>query len=236
MSWHIICPITGLNETVDEFPFYVGRYPGPTGNCAVIDDLCVSRQQFKLEKKLTSVRYVNLSDTNPGELDGTFVEKEIKLAPFQSHILKLGEIVIGIGTDYAQTRKAALDNSPDLYMITNRDGGESGPLTGEQLVEGCEKGYFTPMTKIRTLQHPGNVMNMADVVDFEMSAPPNSASQTELPRAVTAEESKAELGESFMCPYCRTVSALEDVLSVSVSPGLLGDSVLGYGKQDRFLQ
>ncbi|MBR4653306.1 MAG: hypothetical protein IKO72_08090 [Kiritimatiellae bacterium] len=235
MSWHVICPITGLDETVDEFPFYVGRHPGPTGNCAVIDDPCISRQQFKLEKKLTGVRYVNLSDTNPGELDGVIIPVEIKLAPFQSHILKLGEIVIGLGTDYTQTRKAALDNSPDLYMVTKRDGGESGPFTGEQIVEGCEKGYFTPMTKVRTLQNPGTVMNMADVVDFDMPEPSNPASQTESSRTVTAEETKAELGESFMCPYCRTVSALEDVLSVSVSPGLLGDPVLGPGEQSRFL-
>ena len=237
MAWHVICLMPSLNETVDEFPFYVGREGGPTPNCVIIDDVHVSRQQFALEKKLTGIYYVNRSSENPGELDGEIVTKEKKLSPFQVHILKLDDITIALGTDYAKTSQAAAAHSVDLYMVM-ANGNEIGPLTADQVVDGCEKGYFTRATKIRTLQKPMQVMNMDEVVDFEDDVADASAVAIESSakaRAITAEEAKAELGESFMCPYCRTVSALEDVLSVSVSPGLMGDPVLGEGEQSRFL-
>lgn len=237
MSWHIICLMPSLNETVDEFPFHFGRLPGPTPNCVVMDDPTVSRSQFTLEKKLSGVFYVNHSGENAGELDGKIVLGEAKLSPFQTHILKLGDITIAMGTDYAKTSQAAAAYSVDLYMVTV-NGNEIGPLTSDQVIDGCEKGYFSRTTKVRTLQNPGQVKNMEDVVDFEedeVDAVASTSESAEHSRAVTAEEAKAELGESFMCPYCRTVSALEDVLSVSVSPGLMGDPVLGEGEQARFL-
>ena len=55
MSWHIVCLMPNINETVNEFPFYVGRLPVPTANCVAIDDPTVSRQQFSLEKRLREV-------------------------------------------------------------------------------------------------------------------------------------------------------------------------------------
>ena len=239
MSWHIICLMPSLNETVDEFPFHFGRLPGPTPNCVVMDDPIVSRSQFTLEKRLGGIYYVNHSEENAGELDGKIIQKELKLSPFQTHILKLGDITIALGTDYAKTSQAAVAYSVELYMVTANDGNEIGPLTGDQLIEGCEKGYFSRTTQLRTLQNPGKVLRMDGVVDFEEDEGLGGTS-TPLPSAtpahiVTAEETKAELGESFMCPYCRTVSYLEDVLSVSVSPGLMGDPVLGPGEQARFL-
>ncbi len=48
-------------------------------------------------------------------------------------------------------------------------------------------------------------------------------------------EGQAELNESFACPYCRAVSDLGDMMSVSVSPTLLGDPVLGMNEARRFL-
>ena len=54
-------------------------------------------------------------------------------------------------------------------------------------------------------------------------------------RAMTAEEEGAVLGESFVCPYCRTVSKLGEVMAVAVSSELMGDSVLGEYEARRFL-
>ena len=50
-----------------------------------------------------------------------------------------------------------------------------------------------------------------------------------------SEEVDPVAGESFRCPFCRTVTPLEDVLSVSVSPTLLGDPILGELEHKRFL-
>ena len=237
MSWHVVCLMPNINETVDEFPFYVGRLPGPTANCVVIDDPTVSRQQFSLEKRLRGVYYVNRSAENAAELDGEVVQRDKRLDPSQLHVVKMDDIVVVMGTDPEKVAHAALTYSAELYMVTV-NGNEIGPLTAEQLVEGCEKGYFRRETMVRTLQNPQQLMNMENIVDFEdegsdvVNVPGETPVQA---RAETAEEVQAELGESFMCPYCRTVSALEDVLSVSVSPGLLGDPVLGEGEQIRFL-
>ena len=165
MSWHIICLMPSLNETVDEFPFHFGRLPGPTPNCVVMDDPTISRSQFTLEKKLSGDFYINRSGENAGELDGKIVLGEAKLSPFQTHILKLGDITIAMGTDYAKTSQAAAAYSVDLYMVTV-NGNEIGPLTADQVIDGCEKGYFSRTTKVRTLQNPGQVMSMEDVVDF----------------------------------------------------------------------
>ncbi len=236
MSWHVISQMPSLNVEVTEFPFHVGRFAGPTPNCAIIDDPTISRSQFSLEKRFTGIWYVNHSSENAGELDGNIATKEVKLSPFKVHVLKLGDITIAMGTDYAAVSRASVMHAVELYMVMV-NGNEIGPLTADQLIEGCEKKYFTRKTQLRTLKNPSRMMNMEDVVDFEdetsLSQPP--ASTVTPARAITAEEAKVELGESFMCPYCRTVSAIEDVLAVSVSPGLMGDPVLGEGEQMRFL-
>ena len=237
VSWYIICLNPIINETVDEFPFYVGRLAGPTPNCVIIDEPTVSRRQFSLEKRFGGMYYVNHSEENAGELDGAIITKEKKLSPSQTHVLKLGDITIAMGTDYAKTSQAAATYCVELYMVMAY-GKEIGPLTADQLVDGCEKGYFMRTTKIRTLKRPERMMNMDEVVDFEdnmVDAADIAIESSEKVRAITAEETNAELGESFMCPYCRTVSALEDLLSVSVSPSLMGDPVLGESEQSRFL-
>lgn len=54
-------------------------------------------------------------------------------------------------------------------------------------------------------------------------------------RAVTAEERDARAGESFRCPYCRTIVPIDNVYSVSTSASLMGDDVLGENEQQRFL-
>ena len=59
--------------------------------------------------------------------------------------------------------------------------------------------------------------------------------RTMTPNFRTAEEGQAQLDESFACPYCRAVSDLGDMMSVSVSPVLIGDGVLGPNEARRFL-
>ncbi len=59
--------------------------------------------------------------------------------------------------------------------------------------------------------------------------------RTMIPNFRTAEEGQTQLNESFACPYCRAVSDLGDMMSVSVSPVLMGDAVLGPNEARRFL-
>ena len=233
MMWHIVCLNPELKVSVNEFPFHVGRVAGPTSNCAIIEDPVISQRQFLLERRLSGIWYVNQSETNPASIDGQIVNQQ-KLTPDSAHVLQIGDIVIAIGTNDTAVYEAAVAHSQELFYVTH-DEREIGPLTSEQLVEGCEKGYFQPTTTVRSTYQPGSQFQMSDFIDFTQDAqrPPEPASPHE--RVVTSEEILPELGESFKCPYCRTVSNLADVLSVSVSPGLLGDPVLGDGEQSRFL-
>ena len=167
MVWHIICLNPSLNETIDEFPFYFGRLPGPTSNCVVMEDPTISRSQFTLEERLDGIYYVNHSVENAGELDGRIVQGEEKLSSFQVYVLKLGDITITLGTNYAKTLQAALKHSAELYMVNAGGGKEIGPLTGAQLIEGYRKNYFSLTTRLRALHNPNYIVTMQEVIDFE---------------------------------------------------------------------
>lgn len=125
-----------------------------------------------------------------------------------------------------------------------------GPLTENMVFDRCDLGEFGPQDEIWQVSNPNHVMLLSDIIDFSEDAATESATQPSRGvvhgvvnatagghhgRSVAAEERRAELGESFTCPYCRTVSDIADVLAVSVSPALIGDSVLGAGEQQRFL-
>lgn len=226
-----IYPVTSVK--IDKFPFYVGRAPG---NNLLLSDLTVSREQFVLEVHTGDVFYKNLSQTSPGELDGVSVVGERKLESGVTHVVHVGSCFLVIGTNADAVSQKSMQLASERYIV-NHNGEEYGPMKEAELLEYCESGTFGPTTKVRCLANPDSVMEMSELVDFGTfdAEPIVSAPVVEKKRMVAAEEAQAELGESFMCPYCRTVSLLEDVLSVSTSPALLGDPVLGEGEQRRFL-
>ena len=260
MEWYCICLNPKVVSKIQSFPFTVGRVPGPTQSCAVVEDPHISQQQFTLQRFLNKLYYVNQSQTNPAEVNGGLILKSKELEAGQTYIVKVGEVVIGLGTDWDATFQAVADASVELYMV-EQDGNSYGPMTEDLLLQQCESHLFRPDSKVWTMREPDSVQILSDLVDFEetpaepspgshpssfagsggvqefsgVATPPPASSSGERKHVVSAEEECAVLGESFMCPFCRTVSALEDVLSVSVSPSLLGDPVLGEGEQRRFL-
>ncbi len=239
MAWYVVCLRPSIQSKVERFPFCVGRDKEVSPSCVVIDSPYVSRVQFSLEKVLGNVFYVNKSAENPGELDGSCVTGNKRLSTSKPHIVRFGDnVVMGFGTDYSSTYAAVFANTPELYYVQT-DGKDEGPFTGEELVEECESGRFARVDIVKEIHHPENLMRMDEIVDYGDEESGDSLSvpvdRPAVKRQFTAEESVAVPGESFMCPYCRTISYMEDVLSVSVSPGLMGDSVLGEGEQKRFL-
>lgn len=125
----------------------------------------------------------------------------------------------------------------EMYKVRH-NGKVIGPLTENMVFERCDIGEFGPQDEIWQISNPNHVMLLSAIIDFSGEASPAESAGAQgghHGRSVAAEERRAELGESFMCPYCRTVSDIADVLAVSVSPGLVGDSVLGHGEQQRFL-
>lgn len=236
MKWYIVSVCPNVNVTVDKFPFYVGRDPDNKENGLVLGNQTVSRNQFLLESRLRGVFYKNLSKGSPAQLDGVIISDEHKLEPGVPHVVNMGYIYVVIGSDRNSVNQMSLQIASERYMV-NLNGEEYGPMSEEEILSYCENGTFLPTTKIWCLASPANIMEMSELIDFGSvetdPVMPNSVGEKK--RSVVAEEIQAELGESFMCPYCRTVSDIADVLSVSTSPTLLGDPVLGEGEQSRFL-
>ena len=236
MDWFIISIYPEACTKIDTFPFYVGRQPEQQENCLILLNQTVSREQFVLESRLRGVFYKNLSGSSPAQLDGVVSDGECKLDPNITHVIHMGDVSAVVGTDFEAVKQMAAQLASERYLV-NHNGEEYGPMKEAELLEYCENGTFKPTTKVWCLADPSNVMEMSELIDFGSpdADPIASVPAVEKKRTVVAEEAQAELGESFMCPYCRTVSLLEDVLSVSTSPSLLGDPVLGEGEQRRFL-
>lgn len=148
----------------------------------------------------------------------------------------------------------------ETYMLWTGDA-QYGPYRMDEIERFCVDGCVNAETLFWNVRTPSDVKRLGEIFRFEpaevempavepqpevavepapsaLSAPsvaPQVASAPVVQKRVTIEEAEPEPGESLACPYCRTVSDLSDLLSVSVSPGLLGDSVLGDDEQRRFL-
>lgn len=233
MDWYLVCFAPKKAFKIASFPCNVGRSPGGT-SAVKFDDPTMSRVQFSLNLLLGQVYYVNKSDDNPATLDGEVVVGKTRLSA-GVHVIVAGGTAIGVGTDYDALCAAVSEATVEHYMA--RVGGrELGPWTADQLVSACENGVLGRDSKVWYAHDPATVYAASDLVDFgpepEAVAVGEQVSER---RFVTVDQGAVvELGENFKCPYCRTVSDIGDVLSVSVSPKLLGDAVLGDGEQSRF--
>lgn len=236
MEWCLAVVHPRQNAKISKFPYYVGRDPAHAGDGMVISDQTVSRTQFVLESRLRGLFYKNLSQSSPAELDGVVVAGDQKLAQGSPHVVRMGDVTLVMGSDARAVDQMASQIASECYIV-NHNGDDYGPMKETELLDYCENGTFKPTSKVWCVADPSHVMEMSDLIDFgsEGDAPIASVPSGEKKRAVVADEAQAEVGESFMCPYCRTVSDLADVLSVSTSPTLLGDPVLGEGEQRRFL-
>lgn len=233
MDWYFVCLAPKKALKIKVFPCNVGR--SPMGLSSVkFDDPSMSRVQFTLNSLMGQVYYVNKSPDNPAMVDGAIVSGKVRLTP-GVHIVQAGNTAIGIGTDYNELCAAVSAQTVEYYMA--RAGGrELGPWTGEQLVQACENGVLGRDSKVWFTHDPATTYAASEIVDFGPElAVVAAGEQVAERRFVTVDQGAVvELGENFKCPYCRTVSDIGDVLSVSVSPSLMGDSVLGEGEQSRF--
>lgn len=236
MEWFLSSVYPNMSVRINKFPFYVGREPSHKKSCLKISDPTLSRNQFAIESRLRGYYYKNLSQNSPATLDGVAVGDSHMLSPAVPHVVVAGDVRIVVGTDSSAVAAKAAEIASVLYLV-NHNGEEYGPMEESELLGYCESGVFNKSTKVCCLDNPGIEMEMSELVDFDSDDMPqsNPVVAGNKKRQKSAEEVQAVLGESFMCPYCRTVSDLEDLLSVSTSPSLHGDPVLGEHEQRRFL-
>lgn len=238
MEWNLICLYPKVERKISEFPFCVGREPVGFDNYLSIDNPSVSHSHFILEAdKDNKVIIRNLAEDNPVEINGTFVKAAARLNPESVYLLRCGSVFIALGTNYYRALQLVAEKTKGTYVV-EYEGQKFGPLTEDEISQYCADGTFSPSTKAWSTLNQDEVMQLRELIDFDAFDELEQSQvsmETEKKRLASAEEREVELGESFMCPYCRTVSDLEDVLSVAVSPSLRGDAVLGEAELKRFL-
>lgn len=261
MTWYLVCNNPEMCVAIDEFPCMVGRDPQGSVRVVVPSQL-VSREQFVLSKftrascedgvhaaspettqrigQLDELNYVCKSQDNPATVNGTLIRKRCILQEGKAYRIEVNGVQLGLCTNLESIQAMLAGTIEDQYYA-QVNGGRVGPYNATEFIEACCRGEIRKTTEVWVSSDPKTTHIAADLVDWgdpEMptsSTPEKVGEKDDHKRAMTVEEVLPELGESFMCPYCRTVSDLSDVFSVSVSIGLLGDSVLGAGEQRRFL-
>lgn len=252
MSWFGVSLWPKDEIAFKQFPFFVGReLNGQMGWQISIPT--ISRLQFGLQLSGNDLEIQSLGSGGL-RVNGEEVFTQV-LSSKRLHELRFGCVLMVVGTSLARCRAQAQAMARARYLISGKEY-LYGPMTDLEILEECQAGTLTSQDFYCSMLHPDRVSSLRELVDFgeaeEVAEPPPATQEMASPSSVpggvppapapvspqrftSAEEREAVLGESFMCPYCRTVAEIEDVLSVSVSPGLLGDSVLGEGEQQRFL-
>ena len=162
-SWYIVCLMHNFIFRLDEFPLYVGREADSARNCLAIDEPFISRRQFALELRGDRLWYINQSLTSLGLVDGGY-PIELELNPDSVHIVQLGDLVIGLGTDVDDVYQTVADQSPDLFKAF-LNGNEVGPLMLEHLYEAYEKGIFNDETQVYYLRDPDVLYNVGELLE-----------------------------------------------------------------------
>ena len=240
-TWFIACKKPRVDSRPISFPFTVGR-----GACNLtLQDSAASRKQFTLSDRGGTVILTNESMTNPTIVDGEPCLGVCDLSPNGIHRIKAGNTTLLVSTTPDMAAELSRVSSGLYYFST--DGEVHGPVDLKGLSAAFEAGTFRKNSFVWEEGKDDNPIPATDMIEFpddedDSSGPGGSMSSVGAgafssgpSRFVTAEEETPEPGVSFQCPYCRTVSKLEDVLSVAVSAGLMGDPVLGPGDAQRFL-
>lgn len=114
MEWFAVCLSPRLTIRIPSLPITVGRGNGvPTADFLVIDNPTVPEKQFSLVERMGNTLFMNECSGIPAEVDGAIVQTLAKLSPDEPHIVRTGNVVLGLGTDCAAVsaavRQAMLD-------------------------------------------------------------------------------------------------------------------------------
>ncbi len=243
MAWYICSKQPPISLFVQQFPFTVGRSTTPKANFLSIDNPSVGYQHFAMRIVDLSMTLVNLSRKNPIRVNGEIVATSMTLETDKGYLVQAGDVSLGLAIDKAQAEEA-LEGAVERYMVKTGDQ-LFGPFTVEELPDAYTDGRLTVQSIVWEVRDPASACPATEMMQFpeedlkptEEPPPPPPEEPPPPPekRRVTAEETPPVVGETFMCPFCRTVSDIDDVLAIATSPLQLGDPVLGENEQKRFL-
>ena len=166
MEWFAISLCPQFAVKITSFPVIAGRGEGvDQPNFLLIDDPTVSRKQFSLVLRSGVVFLKNESHSNPPELDGAIVDTMVELTSDAAHIVRIGNVILGLGTSYTAVAEAVNRENTVRYNVCV-NGQVIGPLTEAQLIDACQKGIINRHTKIYLASDQETCYEAHELIDF----------------------------------------------------------------------
>ncbi|MBF0258951.1 MAG: DUF4339 domain-containing protein [Desulfamplus sp.] len=204
----------------------------------VINDpsVCESHIQFVLIKKGKYLELYDLAESNSGtggQNNRTFIDgepllgkKRLAAQKDKNFSLRAGEVnlslIYGPVTESSRVRHKYLVRDKDIDWFYLHEGLEYGPVKLYEMVKAIKAGALLPLDDV---WHSG-LQNR--IKAFEI--PDLFAEKNLMPTLSETVDS-----EKHVCPYCWHGFKTEDLLYIARHPALMGDPVLGYDEQQRFV-
>jgi len=226
MKWLVYDSETGNPTPITHSPFVIGR----SSECDLqLSSSTVSRQHLQIIRRKNKLELKNLSPQNPAMMRGVRFE-QCFLEPKRIWIVEIGSLKLIFANksfDVSALKKRYFVLQTKYCYVT--EGMSYGPFTEDLLLEQVESGLLRPDSFFWVFGEEQEKVLASEVDGLEF---PNSMMNAEIepPVLPTIVDD-----ESFMCPFCRHITALDNILAVSVDPHALGDPVLGESEQQRFL-
>lgn len=235
MEWYIYLRKNAQPVVIDRTPFILGR----ASSCDLsIPDPSVSREHLQIQTKGLDLVVKDLTAANTFSYTGELFD-EITLSgrKREGAVLKLGSAFVAIlpSTGNPASILQMLPEIEERYCFQT-DGHGYGPVLSAELQSYIDGGILRGDSMFWVYGTKERV-SAADVGGLGLGVQnyADNVSAGTGRKAPLDESAPVTLGETFLCPYCRAVSSVDDVLSISVHPDFLGDPVLGESEQQRFL-
>ncbi len=235
MKWHLYLGKNAQPVVIDRTPFILGR----GSSCDLtISDPSVSREHLQIQVMGSGLVVKNLSEANTFSLSGdSFEETFLSARKNEGAVLKLGSAFVAIlpSTGNPASVLRLLPEIEERYCFQT-DGNEYGPISSAELQPYLDGGILRGDSMFWVFGSEER-FSAAEVegLEFDVQNYADNISRSTGRKAPLDDSAPVILGETFLCPYCRKVSSVDDVLSISVHPDFLGDTVLGESEQQRFL-
>ena len=114
MNWYLVCCAPKKTASITSFPCHIGRDLKGRGTVK-LEAPSIAQAQFTLTSSFGRIYYINDSPTSPARVDGRVVPTKVRLTE-GIHIIQVGNILIGVGTNYKQLWQVVFTRQIEPYV------------------------------------------------------------------------------------------------------------------------